>query len=51
MIKLTTKLDMLKKAIECIESIPELKEHVKLDLSNETESGADISFIVYTDLP
>ena len=51
MIKLTTKLDMLKKAIECIESVPELKEHVKLDLSNETESGADISFIVYTDLP
>jgi len=50
-LKLTTKLDMLEKAVECLNSVPELREHIKLDLSDETESGADLSFIVYTDLP
>jgi hypothetical protein len=42
---------MLKSAVECIESVPELKGHIKLDLADENESGADISFIIYTDLP
>ena len=51
MLNLTTKLDMLKSAVECIESIPEFKGHIKLDLADENESGADISFVVYTDLP
>jgi len=36
-LKLTTKLDMLEKAVECLKSVPELREHVKLDLSDETE--------------
>jgi hypothetical protein len=51
MLKTITKIDMLKEAVECIESIPEFKGHIKLDLSDETESGADISFIVYSDIP
>lgn len=51
MLRITTKVDMLKDAQECIDSVPELRGHVKLDLSDETESGADLSLRVITDLP
>ena len=51
MLNITTKIDMLKDAQECIDSLPELKRHVKLDLSDEIESGADLSLRVITDLP
>jgi len=51
MLRMVAKVDVLKDAQECIDSVPELKGHVKLDLSDETESGADLSLRVITDLP
>jgi hypothetical protein len=51
MLKIVTKIDMLRDAQNCIDSIPEFKGHVKLDLLEDDESGADLSFKVITDLP
>jgi hypothetical protein len=51
MLKVVTKIDMPRDAQNCIDSIPEFKGHVKLDLLEDDESGADISLEVITDLP
>jgi hypothetical protein len=51
MLKVITRIDMLKEAQECIDAVPELKEHIKLDLLEEDESGADLSLLIISDLP
>ena len=50
MLNIVTKIDLLKKAQECINAIPELKGHVKLDLLEE-DTGADLNLLIITDLP
>jgi hypothetical protein len=51
MIKEITKLDMLKKAQECIDNNIKLKNHVKIDIDEESNSDADLNLLVITDLP
>ena len=51
MLKVITRIDMLKEAQECKDAVPELKEHIKLDLLEEDESGADLSLLIISDLP
>jgi len=47
LLNIITKTDLLKKAQECINAIPELKGHVKLDLLEE-DPGANLNLLVIT---
>lgn len=51
MLKEITKIDLLKEAQMCIEQDEELKKHVKLDLAEDTDSGADFDFVILSDIP
>ena len=51
MIKEKTKIELLEEAQKCIEQDELLKKHVKLDLADESDSGADFDFVILSDLP
>ena len=51
MLNVITRIDMLKEAQQCIDDISDLKGHIKLDLLEENESGADLSLLIISDLP
>jgi len=51
MIKEVTKLDMLRKAQECIDSNSKLKGHIKIDIDEDSNTDADLDLLVITDLP
>ncbi|WP_029521111.1 hypothetical protein [Persephonella sp. IF05-L8] len=46
-----TKLDILKKAQECIDENTELKGHVKIDIEEKNKTDADLDIVIITDLP
>ena len=46
-----TRIDLLEEAQKCIEQDKELKKHVKLDLAEDTNSGADFDFVILSDIP
>ena len=50
MIKTITKLDMLKKAQDCLDKDIKFKGHIKIDIDEENETDADLNLIVITDL-
>jgi len=47
LLNIITKIDLLKKAQECINAIPELKGHVKLGLLEE-DLGTNLDLLVIT---
>jgi hypothetical protein len=49
--KETAKIDLLKEAQKCVEQDKELREHVKLDIGEDTGSGADLELVILSDLP
>ena len=51
MLKEVTKIDLLKEAQKCIEKDDMLREHVKLDLAEDINSGADFDFVILSDVP
>jgi len=51
MIKTITKLDILKKAQECIDRNAKLKGHIKIDIDEESKSDADLDLLIITDSP
>ena len=51
MLKVEAKRELFEEACRCLNSIEGLGGKVRLELLRETESGADISFRVITELP
>lgn len=51
MIKTITKLDMLKKAQDCLDKDTKFKDHIKIDIDEENKTDADLNLVVITDLP
>ena len=51
MLKEITKIDLLKEAQKCIEQDNMLREHAKLDIGEDTGSGADLELVILSDLP
>ena len=50
-LKEVTKIDLLREAQKCIERDNVLREHVKLDIGEDTGSGADLELVILSDLP
>jgi len=46
-----TAIDLLEQAQKCIEQDKYLREHVKLDLSKNLNSGADFDLVILSDIP
>ncbi len=51
MIKTITKLDILKKAQNCLDEDVKFKGHIKIDIDEESKTDADLNLVVITDLP
>lgn len=51
MLKGITKIDILREAQRCVERDEKLREHIRLDLAEDADSGADFDFVILSDVP